>query len=65
MGALPYRRKKLIWGKGNLKQSFKGAYERDRKGERVFVLTGGRGRRITFESWQAAALAGWARWEVV
>lgn len=63
MGALAPKRKKLNWSKGKSGPPFKGAYERDRAGERVFVLTGGRGRRITFESWQAAALAGWARWE--
>lgn len=41
---------------------FKGTYERDRKGERVFILTfkGPNGvRRVTFESWQAAKKLGW------
>lgn len=46
-------------------QTFKGAYERDKKGERIFTLTSTKGttkstrRRITFESWQMAKKMGW------
>lgn len=40
------------------KAVFIGSYERDKDGERVFVLTHGK-RKITFESWQAAKALGW------
>ena len=46
------------------KKCFKGGYERDKDGERVFTLTDqrkGTQRKITFESWQAARKAGWKR----
>lgn len=45
---------------------FKGTYERDKKGERIFVLTRVLTerkvhRRIVFESWQAAKKLGWTK----
>lgn len=43
------------------KQLFKGSYEKDRQGERNFILKGSKGRRITFEMWQDAKLAGWKK----
>ncbi len=42
----------------NLRDSFKSSYERDKRGERVFILSNGK-RNITFESWQAAVKQGW------
>jgi hypothetical protein len=42
----------------NGRQQYKGKYERDSRGERVFVLSNGK-RNITFESWQMAKRAGW------
>lgn len=39
---------------------FVGKYEREKSGERVFVLTDGK-RRITFESWQLAYKAKWRK----
>ena len=42
------------------KQLFKGSYERDIRGERVFLLVGQKsGRIVTFESYQLAQKAGW------
>lgn len=41
------------------KKLFKGSYERDKKGERIFVLTGF--KRIVFESHEAAKKAGWIK----
>lgn len=40
---------------------FKGSYERDKDNERVFVLINGKGRKITFESHQAARAQGWQK----
>jgi len=41
---------------------FKGRYEREASGERVFVLTAlTTKRRITFESFQLAKTAGWVK----
>lgn len=40
-------------------KQFKGKYEWDNDGERVFVLTCGK-RKITFESWQMAKNLGWS-----
>lgn len=51
---------KSFWFKGKISFLFKGSYERDKKGERVFILTHPK-RRITFESWQAAKKLGWVR----
>jgi hypothetical protein len=45
-------------------KNFISSYERDKKGERIFVLThikNGKQRRITFESWQAAKALGWKK----
>lgn len=39
-------------------RAFKGSYERDKKGERIFILTNKK-KRITFESWQMAKKTGW------
>lgn len=47
-----------MWGHKKYKTKFKGSYERDKKKERVFILTGS--KRITFESWQAAKKLGWS-----
>lgn len=41
---------------------FTGTYERDRKGERVFILTYKKTRK-TFESFQAAKKLGWSLYE--
>jgi len=39
---------------------FKGAYERDKDDERVFVLRAFEGKRkVTFESWQMAKKLNW------
>ena len=49
-----------LWYHLKHKGSFRGTYERDKKKERVFVLVYTKtGRRITFESWQAAQQLGW------
>lgn len=49
-----------MWQKKSKGRKFKGTYERDKKGERIFVLTEPLlGRRIVFESWQAARGLGW------
>lgn len=53
-----------MWQKKSKGRKFKGTYERDKKGERIFVLTSHEkdkfiGRRIVFESWQAARGLGW------
>ena len=51
-----------MWTHHKYKTAFKSSYERDRKGERIFVLTNPKtNRRITFESWQAASKLGWVR----
>lgn len=42
------------------KKKFKGSYEIDKDGERVFILRHEK-RKITFESWQAAKFAGWRK----
>lgn len=49
-----------MWKHKKYKTKFKGSYERDKKGERVFILNSGK-RRITFESWQAAYKLGWRK----
>ena len=52
---------KYIWKHKKFKSAFIGFYERDSKGERVFVLISMKEplRRITFESWQMAKSQGW------
>jgi len=40
---------------------FIGSYERDKDGERVFVLKHKGLRKITFESWQMAKRDGWRK----
>lgn len=52
---------KYIWKHKKYKSAFIGFYERDAKGERVFVLISMKEplRRITFESYQAAKALGW------
>lgn len=50
-----------MWKTKKYKSKFKGTYERDKKGERIFVLTSARGKRIVFESWQAAKKLGWSK----
>jgi hypothetical protein len=52
-----------MWTHTKYKTKFKGTYERDSKGERVFILTGkGKStKRITFESWQMAKKIGWKK----
>jgi len=51
------------WKQKKQKKAFKSSYERDVKGERIFILTAitGKARRITFESWQAAKKLGWIK----
>lgn len=41
--------------------TFRASYERDKDYERVFVLFSGKGRKITFESHQAAKAQGWQK----
>lgn len=50
-----------MWQFKTQKTLFKGYYEKDRKGERNFILVGTRApfRRITFESFQAAKKLGY------
>ena len=50
--------KMKIWKKKGNPRVFTGSYERDRKGERIFVLTGG-AQRVVFESCGAAKKLGW------
>lgn len=55
------------WISKKYKSTFKGKYEKDSAGERIFVLIGeGKmaGKRIVFESWQMAKKSGWT-YEVV
>jgi hypothetical protein len=52
---------KMWKNKKHGKQLFAGSYERDKKGERIFVLTGTKGRRIVFESYQAAKKDSWVK----
>jgi hypothetical protein len=49
------------WKKNGKGPAFTGSYERDRKGERVFILASDSGKRITFESYQAAKKLGWVK----
>ena len=58
-------RAKAIWKKKGYGK-FESAYELDRKGERIFVLTqdrphGLKPHRIVFESFQAAKTSGWKK----
>lgn len=52
-----------MWQYKNQKTLFKGYYEKDKKGERNFILVGTKSpfRRISFESWQMAAKVGWKK----
>ena len=52
------------WKNKKRKTLFSSKYERDIKGERIFVLTAisGQYKRITFESWQMAKKLGWVKW---
>ena len=47
-----------MWKFKSKKAIYKGSYERDRKSERIFILTF-KDHRITFESWQMAKKLGW------
>lgn len=51
------------WKFKSQKSLFVSKYERDRKGERVFVLTriSGKTKRVTFESHEAAKKLGWVK----
>lgn len=50
------------WKNKKYPGTFYSAYERDKNGERIFVLKKeGGGRRITFESWNAAKSLGWKK----
>lgn len=55
------RKRKWVYKDGTT--VFEGFYERDKKDERIFVLIGPRGRRITTESWQMAIKSGWSHQE--
>ena len=54
-------RAKRLWFNSKYKFYYVGTYERDKKGERMFILTAtaGKHRRITFESFQMAIKLGW------
>lgn len=51
----------LTWKKAkSARAEYVGRYERDRAGERIFLLIARTGKhRVTFESWQAARKQGW------
>lgn len=54
---------KRIWknaAQKRYKDAFVSYYERDLKGERVFVLDNGK-KKFTFESWQMAKQLGWKK----
>lgn len=55
--------KKEYWWKPRVNGKYKGSYERDKDGERVFTLRriGPLKRKITFESWQMAKKLGWVK----
>lgn len=52
-----------MWQYKKQKTLFKGYYERDKAGERNFILVGTKEpfRRVTFESWQSAMKNGWVK----
>lgn len=53
---------KPSWKHPKYKGLYRGSYERDKKGERVFVLSCEKPvRNVTFESCQAAKALGWKR----
>ena len=54
-----------MWKHKKYKSTFWGRYDRDKAGERVFLLItdGPWARRITFESWQAAKKIGWVKFK--
>lgn len=49
-----------MWKNKETGKHFVGSYEREKSGERIFVLSDGK-RRITLESWQMAKKAGWRK----
>lgn len=49
-----------MWTHKKHKGEFKGSYEKDKRGERVFVLSNGK-RNVSFESYQAAISLGWSK----
>lgn len=49
-----------MWSSKKRGKNWTGSYERDKRGERVFVLSRG-SHYVTFESWQAAKQAGWIK----
>lgn len=55
--------KEKYWVHKKYKRYFKGKYETDSQGERIFVLQGLENKlsykRIVFESWQSARNNGW------
>lgn len=58
--------RKRLWKQQGKHKLYESSYERDRKGERIFILIEflspkikRKPRRITFESWQAAKKVGW------
>jgi len=51
-----------MWkNKAQNKLAFVGSYERDKDGERVFVLKNNNKKKFTFESWQMAKKLGWKK----
>lgn len=49
-----------MWSHKKYGKNFKSSYERDKKGERIFVLTKDK-KRVTFESHEAAKKLGWTK----
>lgn len=52
--------RKARWKNKKYAGLFIGSYERDKAGERIFVLTGGK-RRIVFESHESAKKNNWQK----